>query len=167
MKKMFTMIGAIILSANIFATQFAIVDAEAVLKKYPETEKTNVYLEGKKLELEKKIEPMKVELLKKQKELQDKGENLTKEDAVLYKNMEEAYFGQLEALQVELNKIKENMYDKLRSDLNLAVKEIAKDKKIDVVIGMESLYYLNPEIDENITDDVIDFLTGVEKINLD
>ena len=54
------------------------------------------------------------------------------------------------------------MFEKLKSDINVAIKEVAKEKKMDIVLDKQVVYYGGTDI----TDDVSKFLVGIEKIDL-
>jgi Skp family chaperone for outer membrane proteins len=54
------------------------------------------------------------------------------------------------------------MLEKLKSDIRVAIKEVGKIKKYDAVLEKQVVYYGGTDISE----DVVKFLSGVEKIEL-
>lgn len=162
MKKILVTIGSLICAANIFAAGVGYIDTQIVIQKYPETAKTQVYLETKKSELQKLLDDAKNKIEAKDAEIEKKGANATDKEKKDLETEKETFKAKYEEMQQNLDQVQYTMYEKLKSDINLAIKEIAKEKKLDLVLDKQVVYYGGTDI----TDDVSKFLSGVEKIDL-
>lgn len=162
MKKILVAIGSLVVAANIFAAGIGYIDTQIVIQKYPETAKTQTYLENKKIELQRTLDEAKKRIEEKDAEIEKKGDKATEKEKKDLENEKENFKAKYEDMQQVLDQAQYTMYEKLKSDINLAIKEVAKEKKMDIVLDKQVVYYGGVDI----TDDVAKFLTGVEKIDL-
>ena len=162
MKKIVIGIAGIILSMNLMAAGIGIVDKQEVFEKYPESQKTVEYLEKKKTEFEEVLKGIESKLDAKDKEIAKKGDKATKAEKDELDKMKVERKSKFEAMQQNLDQLQYNLYDKISSDINVAIAETAKTKNLDVVIDKTTAYYGG----EDITKDVLSFLSGVKKIDL-
>ncbi len=162
MRKIVAAVAGIILSMNLCAEGIGIVDKQEVFEKYPESQKTVQYLEKKKLEFEVVLKDIEAKLDAKEKDVAKKGDKATKAEKDELDKMKAERKTKFDAMQQNLDQLQYNLYDKISSDINVAITETAKTKKLDVVIDKNTAYYGG----EDITKDVLNFLSGVKKIDL-
>ena len=98
----------------------------------------------------------------KDKDIAKKGDKATKTEKDELDKMKADRKSKFEAMQQNLDQLQYNLYDKISSDINVAIAETAKAKQLDVVVDKTTVYYGG----ENITKDVLNFLNGVKKIDL-
>lgn len=162
MKKIIAAITGIVLSMNLMAAGIGIVDKQEVFEKYPESQKTVTYLEKKKVEFEDILKGIEAKITEKDKEIAKKGDKATKAEKDELDKMKADRKVKFEAMQQNLDQLQYNLYDKISSDINVAISETAKMKKLEIVIDKTTAYYGG----EDITKDVLNFLNGVKKIDL-
>lgn len=162
MKKILIAIGTLLVCGTIFAGGVGYVDTQKVIEKYPETKKTQAFLEDKKADLQKVLDDEKKKMEARQDELEKKGNKITDKDKKDFEKAKEEFKDKFEAMQKNLDQLQYTMYDKLKSDINVAIKDVGNSKKLDVVLDKAVVYYGGTDV----TDDVVKFLTGVQKIDL-
>ena len=162
MRKIVLAVTGIILAMNLCAEGIGIVDKQEVFEKYPESQKTVQYLEKKKSEFEVVLKDIEAKLDVKEKDIAKKGDKATKAEKDELDKMKAERKSKFDAMQQNLDQLQYNLYDKISSDINVAITETAKTKKLDVVIDKNTAYYGG----EDITKDVLNFLNGVKKIDL-
>jgi len=162
MKKLLMIVAGILMAVNSFAATIAYVDPQELLEKYPETRKTQDYLEKKKKEMQGILDTERTKVEEKDQEIKKKGDKATKAEKDDLEKMKSEFSKKFEAMQGSLEQLQYNMYEKIKSDINVAITETAKAKKIDIVMDKTVIYYGG----EDITKDVLNFLSGVQKIDL-
>lgn len=162
MKKILITLGSLVFAANIFAAGIGYIDTQIVIQKYPETAKTQAYLETKKVDMQKILDEAKKQIESKEAEIEKKGANATDKEKQELEEDKAAFKDKYEEMQQSLDQVQYAMFEKLKSDINMAIKEVAKEKKMDIVLDKQVVYYGGTDI----TDDVSKFLGGVEKIDL-
>ena len=162
MKKFIMLVAGVIMSLNVLAGTVGYVDPQDLLDKYPETKKTQDYLEKKKKVLQTVLDAEKTKTNDKSEELKKKGDKATKAEKDELEKTKTEFQKKFETMQANLEQLQYTMYDKLYSDINVAIQEIAKEKKLDIVVNKTAIYYGG----EDITEDVLKFLAGVQKIDL-
>ncbi len=162
MKKFIMLVAGVIMSLNVLAGTVGYVDPQDLLDKYPETKKTQDYLEKKKKDLQTVLDAEKTKINDKSEELKKKGDKATKAEKDELEKTKTEFQKKFETMQANLEQLQYTMYDKLYSDINVAIQEIAKEKKLDIVVNKTAIYYGG----EDITEDVLKFLAGVQKIDL-
>lgn len=162
MKKLLMIAAGIVMAVNSFAATIAYVDPQELLEKYPETRKTQDYLEKKKKEMQGILDTERTKVEEKDQDIKKKGEKATKAEKEELEKMKSEFAKKFEAMQGNLEQLQYNMYEKIKSDINVAISETAKAKKIDIVMDKTVIYYGA----EDITKDVLNFLSGVQKIDL-
>lgn len=162
MKKFIMLVAGVIMSLNVLAGTVGYVDPQDLLDKYPETKKTQDYLEKKKKDLQIVLDAEKTKINDKSEELKKKGDKATKAEKDELEKTKTEFQKKFETMQANLEQLQYTMYDKLYSDINVAIQEIAKEKKLDIVVNKTAIYYGG----EDITEDVLKFLAGVQKIDL-
>ena len=162
MKKFIMLVAGVIMSLNVLAGTVGYVDLQDLLDKYPETKKTQDYLEKKKKDLQIVLDAEKTKINDKSEELKKKGDKATKAEKDELEKTKTEFQKKFETMQANLEQLQYTMYDKLYSDINVAIQEIAKEKKLDIVVNKTAIYYGG----EDITEDVLKFLAGVQKIDL-
>ncbi|MCO5251575.1 MAG: OmpH family outer membrane protein [Candidatus Kapabacteria bacterium] len=158
-----------VFSANIQAqSMLGVVDVETVLKEMPEA-----------LDADKKIKEIgqkwqdtliqlrtglqqKFEQYQKQKSMMSQDQQLKEEEALQAQNMQmvqyqEEKFGQ----QGELNGLREELLEPLRTKIRLAIDKVAKEEKIKMVVDKVMVLYSDTSID--ITFKVIDTIKRSNK----
>ena len=162
MKKLLMIAAGIVMAVNSFAATIAYVDPQELLEKYPETRKTQDYLEKKKKEMQGILDTERTKVEEKDQDIKKKGEKATKAEKEELEKMKSEFAKKFEAMQGNLEQLQYNMYEKIKSDINVAISETKKKKKIDIVMDKTVIYYGA----EDITKDVLNFLSGVQKIDL-
>lgn len=162
MKKLLITLGSLVCAANIFAAGVGYIDTNSVIQKYPETAKTQQYLEIKKSEMQKILDEARKKIEAKAEEVDKKGDKATDKEKADLEAEKTNFKVKYEEMQQSLDQVQYTMFEKLKSDINLAIKEVAKEKKLDIVLDKQVVYYGGTDI----SDDVAKFLTGVEKIDL-
>ena len=162
MKKFIMLVAGVIMSLNVLAGTVGYVDPQDLLDKYPETKKTQDYLEKKKKDLQTVLDAEKTKINDKSEELKKKGDKATKAEKDELEKTKTEFQKKFETMQANLEQLQYTMYDKLYSDINVAIQEIATEKKLDIVVNKTAIYYGG----EDITEDVLKFLAGVQKIDL-
>ncbi|BDU50315.1 OmpH family outer membrane protein [Haliovirga abyssi] len=162
MKKIAVVISSLLISASIFAGGLGKVDTQKVLSKYPETQRTQQFLQSQKEKMQKDLDAGKEKVANYQKELEQKGDKATKEEKDKLDKMKSEFAKNYKGMQSSLDQLQYTMYEKLKSDINLAIKQVAKKDQLDAIFDSAVVYYGATDV----TDDVIKFLSGVEKIDL-
>lgn len=162
MKKIAIVISSLLISASIFAGGLGKVDTQKVLSKYPETQRTQQFLQSQKEKMQKDLDSEKTKIENYQKELKGKGDKVTKKETDKLNKMKANFAKDYKEMQNNLNQLQQTMYEKLKSDINLAINQVAKKDKLDAIFDSAVVYYGATDV----TDDVIKFLSGVEKIDL-
>ncbi|MGM0507598.1 MAG: OmpH family outer membrane protein [Fusobacteriota bacterium] len=163
MRKRLILVMSLIASLTIMANGVGYVDTQKVLQNCKETESTQKFLETKKAELQEELDSEKTKLEEKQNELSQKDRDLTDSEKQELQEMQEKFQVKYQQMQQNLNVLQETMYEKLRSGIDTAIKEVAKQEKYDTVFDKSVIYYGG----DDLTKEVIDFLTGSEKIELE
>lgn len=162
MKKLLIIAAAAVMAVNSFAASIAYVDPQELLEKYPETKKTQDYLEKKKKEMQGILDSERTKVEERDQDIKKKADKATKAEKDELEKMKFDFSKKFEAMQGNLEQLQYNMYEKIKSDINVAISETAKAKKIDVVMDKTVIYYGG----DDITKDVLNFLSGVQKIDL-
>ncbi len=162
MKKLLIIAAAAVMAVNSFAASIAYVDPQELLEKYPETKKTQDYLEKKKKEMQGILDSERTKVEEKDQDIKKKADKATKAEKDELEKIKLDFSKKFEAMQGNLEQLQYNMYEKIKSDINVAISETAKAKKIDVVMDKTVIYYGG----DDITKDVLNFLSGVQKIDL-
>ena len=162
MKKLLMTVSSFIFAANMFAAGIGYIDTQIVIQKYPETAKTQAYLETKKADMQKILDEAKKKIEDKEAELDKKGAAATEKEKQEVEEEKATFKSKYEEMQQSLDQVQYTMFEKLKSDINVAIKEVAKEKKMDIVLDKQVVYYGGTDI----TDDVSKFLVGIEKIDL-
>lgn len=177
MKKLLVLISVLLISLTSFAT-IGTVDSQKVAQGYSAYKDAMEFLqkEGKRLqadldvrkneydsEIQKYIEKYDIQVSEEDKDVQAKlDEKLTdkeKEELRRSRSALETYF---KMIQSSLSQQEAEQMNKIRTDIQVAIKEIAKQEKLDVILEKQTVVFGGLDI----TQKVIDFLQGAEKIEL-
>jgi len=168
MKKfIITLIAGAAIAANVAAFEIGIIDPQIVFEKYPETKKTQQYLESKKIELQKVLNEEKDIISKKEEEVSAKAEKATDKEKKELEAMKENFKEKFKALQQRLDQDQYTMLDKIKTDIKMGIEEVSKNKKLDLVIDSSAVYYVKSGLNIDITEDVLKFLSTSESISLE
>lgn len=162
-KTLIKLASFLLVASNLLAGGLGYVNTDEVLRNYPETQRTQTFLESKKAEMQDTLDQANKILLEKQKVMEAKGESLTEQEKSDFLKLQQTYKTQFEKMQYDLDSLQYNMFEKLKSDVSTAIKKAAKEKELDAVFDNSVIYYGG----ENITKDVIEFLSGSEKIEVE
>lgn len=162
-KRLIQLASFLIVASNLVAGGFGYVNTDEVLRNYPETQRTQKFLEEKKADMQKNLDIANKELIVEQKELELKGEAATKEEKDAFAKYQKTYKAQFDKMQYDLDSLQYNMFEKLKSDISTAIDQVAKEKELDSVLDAAVVYYGGNDI----TKDIIEFLSGSEKIELE
>lgn len=159
-------VAVIFVSANINAVSQAsmklgVVDVESVLKELPEAIDADKLIKEKGQKWQDTLMKMRTDLsakidqYQKQKSMMPQDKQQKEEEGLQSQNMlmmqyQEEKFGQ----QGELNKVREELLDPIRSKIRKAIEAVAKDEKIVLVVDKMAAIYSDTSID--ITFRVID-----------
>lgn len=168
MKKIIiTLAIGIIAAVNLMAVEIGMVDPQVIFERYPETKKTQQYLENKKIELQKVLDEEKNIIGQKEEEVKAKGDKATEKEKKELETLKETFKQKFQFLQQRLDQDQYTVLEKLKSDIKTGIEEVAKTKKMDVVIDSSAVYYVKPELKIDITEEVLKFLSSAEKIELE
>lgn len=157
----------ILLGGNVFAANMGIVDPQSVFERYPETKKTQQFLENKKIEMQKVLDEERDILLKKEEEIVKKGDKATEKDKNDLEIAKDTFAQKYQYLQQRLDQDQYTILEKLKTDIKTGIEEVAKQKNIDIIIDAQAVYYIKSGLKLDITEDVLKFLSSAEQISLD
>ena len=102
---------------------------------------------------ENKLNKSEKELNQKEKDVAKKGDKATKAEKDELDKMKAERKTKFDAMQQNLDQLQYNLYDKISSDINVAITETAKTKKLDVAFCIDAIIVNDEEIHflENIT----------------
>lgn len=152
-----------LMTVCLMADKIGVVDLQKAVNSHPLLEDVLKEINDKKVGLEKELEAKQVEFGEIQNGIIEKGENATKEDRVKLMQLEEEFKKLVSEKKAELNKFTQAKTKPLQEDVFTAIPEIKKEKGLDIIFD-KSLVIVGGE---DITDEVIDFLGGLEKIDLE
>ena len=159
----FKFLAVMVLTAFcLMADKIGVVDLQRAVNSHPQLEDVLKEINEKKAGLEKELEAKQTEFGQIQSEIIEKGENATKEDRIKLMQMDEDFKKLVSEKKAELNKFTQAKTKPLQEDVFTAIPEIKKDKGLDIIFD-KSLVIVGGE---DITDEVIEFLGGLEKIDL-
>lgn len=164
MKKMVLLVLSVMLGTIVMGeTVIGYVDTQVVLENYKKTAEIQKTLETKKQELQEMLNKEKDKITKREEELEIMGKEATKEAADKVKAMKKEFQEKFTLLQQELDKSQYIAYQNIKTDISTAISNVAETRKIDTVVDKAVVYFGG----EDITKDVIEFLSEAEKIKLD
>jgi Skp family chaperone for outer membrane proteins len=147
----------------LMADKIGVVDLQKAVNSHPQLEEVLKEIREKQSELEKDLEAKQAEFGKIQNEIIEKGDSATREDKIKIMQMEEEFKKLVAEKKAELNRFSQSQTKPLQEDVFTAIPEIKKEKGLDIIFD-KSLVIIGGE---DITDEVIDFLSGLEKINME
>jgi Skp family chaperone for outer membrane proteins len=177
MKKLLVLISVLLISFTSFAA-IGTVDSQKVAQGYSaykeameflqkESRRLQVDLDARKqeydTEIQKYIEKYDIQTSAGDKNLQAKLDvkmtEKEKEELTRSKNALETYF---RMIQSSLSQQEADQMNKIRTDIQVAIKEIASQEGLEVILEKQTVVYGGVDV----TQKVIDFLQGAEKIEL-
>jgi len=143
--------------------KMAFVDFEKVFANYPETkiesEKFAKDLDDKKKKLEKEAETIKGEMDRLERGIDDRNlplnaaEKKRKEEDLRKKYMD--LQERAESIQKDMTVKEQEVTDRIQKKILAIVETYSKENKIDVVIDTRTVYYSNPDLNLDITDEIL------------
>lgn len=146
MKKLILM--GILASLPIWGVTIAFIDSQKVFDIHPGAEKAKKEL-SKEIERERqKLKIMENEILLLQEELKKSisEDARRKKEAIIQVKMEELQKYQTEAVS-KISEKKAKLEEKIKLDINNAIKKISEEKKIDIVLDKAVIVYGKPAYD--------------------
>ncbi|OGV54644.1 MAG: hypothetical protein A2X49_01375 [Lentisphaerae bacterium GWF2_52_8] len=143
--------------------KIALVDFEKIFANYPETkiesEKFAKDIEEKKKKLEKDAETIKNEMDRLERGIDDRNlplsaaEKKRKEEELRKKYMD--LQEKAESVQKDMTVKEQEVTDRIQKKILAIVETYSKENKIDVVIDTRTVYYSNPDMNLDITDEIL------------
>ncbi len=174
--------GLVVCPIMVSAAEFGVIDAGQIFNKYNETQKTKNMLESKKASLQDELEKKKAEVKKLNdkyielaKEVQAKRDakkdkevpalekqiaEIRKQYAAKEAELQEFYSTSQKNLYALEEKELGNLSKNLDSKVDAVIEKIAKKYKLKAVFEKRSVYWKDPKICQDITDEIIKALNG-------
>lgn len=163
MKKLLLTLTFILVTMGAFAKNIGVVNVQALMHNHPKAQSVAQELTAKKESLEREINKRGEAYLAMRQALVEKGEAASEDEKLALAREERALQAYISQLQNELDRFEQSKTNSLQVEIMTAIKEIKDIKNLDMVLD-GSIVILGG-ID--ITKDVSDFLSNIEKISLD
>lgn len=163
MKKLLLTLTFILVTMGTFAKNIGVVNVQALMNNHPKAQSVAQELTAKKESLEREINKRGEAYLAMRQALVEKGEAASEDEKLALAREERALQAYISQLQNELDRFEQSKTNSLQVEIMTAIKEIKDIKNLDMVLD-GSIVILGG-ID--ITKDVSDFLSNIEKISLD
>lgn len=161
MKKLLLVL-MLVLGLQSFASTVAVVDMGNIFKNYSQAKKIQKYLGDQRAKLLAPVNKKGKALEEKGRALYAKGDNVTKGDEKEYKKLQKDYQKELGEFKKKFGAIERKKMQKLENKIKIAITEVAKSKKMDVVVNKAATLYGG----EDITKDVLKFLENSKSVDL-
>jgi len=162
-KRMLLLVGMICATLGMAETTIGFVDTQMILENYSKTKEIQNSLEMKKQNLQEMLNGEKEKITAKENEFLGETKELDEEEEKKLKKMQQDFQNKFQILQQELDKSQYIAYQNIKTDVSMAIKNVAQLNNINTILDKAVVYYGGKDI----TKDVIEFLSGTEKIELE
>ncbi|TDT71796.1 periplasmic chaperone for outer membrane proteins Skp [Hypnocyclicus thermotrophus] len=162
MKKIVLLVMMVLLGLSAFAQNIGVVNYQKILSNYKGYKDAVNYLEQEKSRLQSDIDKRVAEYKKLESEVNSQKKS-TEEDKQKLQRELKSLNQYVDTMKQVLSKTEYEQMNTVKSDINVVIQEVAKEKKLDVVL--DSQVVIIGGID--ISDVVIERLANTEKISLD
>ncbi|MDN5303987.1 MAG: outer membrane protein [Fusobacteriaceae bacterium] len=162
MKKLVLLVMMVVLGMSAFAQNIGVVNYQKVVSNYKGYKDAINYLEQEKSRLQGDIDKRVAEYQKLEEKVRN-NKNATDEEKQNLQRELNSLNQYVETMKQILSKTEYEQMNTVKSDINVVIQEVAKEKKLDVVL--DSQVVITGGID--ISEIVIERLANTEKISLD
>lgn len=145
-----------------FSMNIGVIDSEYIFNQYSKRILMEQQLEDKRDVLNKEIESLRQELLKKEQILKSK-KNFSQEDKEAITNLKKQFQQKINSSEKIFDEEQQNFIYEIKFEIDSAAILIGKEKKLDMVIEKSATIFGGVDL----TEDVLNFLNSKDSYKLD
>jgi Skp family chaperone for outer membrane proteins len=161
MKKVLVLLT--LLTVTLLGDKIGFVDVQTIMGTHPKAKTIAEELNAEKSRLEKDINEKGAVYLANKQALEEKGDSATEEEKTALLQQEKELQAYIAKLQKQLTQMEQEKTSSLQTEVYTAIKEVAKENEVDIVINKTSVILGGVDLTKKVTE----FLSGTEKISLD